>query len=123
MSNYDRLTPARIEVFHSRYDAKGVDECWIWNGALSVDGYGHLFLERNHDTGRVHKTGAHCIAWMLGNGPIPGGMVICHRCDNPPCVNPSHLFIGTQADNMRDCIAKGRHPWVAATGSTLNGRV
>ena len=53
---------------------------------------------------------AHRIAWQLTHGAIPKGMFVLHRCDNPPCVNPAHLFIGTQRDNLRDCFAKGRHP-------------
>lgn len=53
---------------------------------------------------RVHQ-----VAWILTNGPIPPGMGVLHRCDNQPCCNPSHLFIGTQADNVADMVAKGRH--------------
>jgi hypothetical protein len=77
------------------------DGCWEWSGCRHPRGYG---LARY--MGKTVVT--HRIAWMLERGAIPGGMVICHKCDNPPCVNPDHLFIGTQADNNRDRHQKGR---------------
>ena len=70
--------------------------CTPWMGARSR-GYG--------DFG---KRKAHRVAWELANGPIPAGLVVCHSCDNPPCVNPDHLWVGTMGDNIRDCISKGR---------------
>ena len=78
------------------------DGCWEWTGQRCARGYGLVAV--THTTVRR----AHRVIWELVNGPIPAGMVICHHCDNPPCVRPDHLFIGTQADNMRDMQAKGR---------------
>jgi hypothetical protein len=75
--------------------------CKEWTGARDRDGYGTL--------GR-RKLRAHRIAWEAAYGPIPPGLLVCHHCDNPPCVEPTHLFIGTAADNMQDASAKGRLP-------------
>lgn len=66
------------------------------------NGYGSF----SHKTSRSAR--AHRMAWIFAVGPVPRGAVVCHRCDNPSCVNPAHLFLGSQADNMRDKIAKGR---------------
>jgi hypothetical protein len=73
--------------------------CWVW---MASEG----------DYGRVeiggHKRSAHRHAWILTYGGIQEGVLVCHHCDNPPCVRPDHLFLGTQKDNMRDCVVKGR---------------
>lgn len=81
------------------------DGCWLWRGATDKDGYGFFMsFYRERGESRVHR-----IAWMLVHGPIPEGMDVLHKCDNPPCLNSvDHLFLGTQTDNMRDMRAKGR---------------
>lgn len=89
------------ERFWSKVDVRGPDECWEWLGARSGKRYGGFW-----DGARVQR--AHRVAWELTNGPIPDGMSVLHRCDNPPCCNPADLFLGTQTDNMRDAEQKGR---------------
>lgn len=90
------------------------DACWGWRGCPNEDGYGMMRVNG-------HTVGAHRVSYMLTCGPIPLGKYVCHHCDTPPCTNPPHLWLGTQADNMRDCAAKGRsllqvHPERAARG-------
>lgn len=75
--------------------------CWEWQGARNQDGYGTLWVNRR-------KVRAHRVAWGLSVGEIPRGLLVLHRCDNPPCCNPAHLWIGTHADNSADMVAKGR---------------
>lgn len=79
--------------------------CWLWSGCVKANGYGVIGVRR---AGKLHNTLAHRASWAQRHGPIPPGLYVCHRCDTPACVNPDHLFLGTQKDNLRDMYAKGR---------------
>jgi hypothetical protein len=82
-------------------------ECWEWAGSLDSDGYGQMTVSSELSSSRKLKS--HRVAWILAHGPIPVGLGVLHRCDNRRCCRPDHLFLGTQIDNMRDCVSKGRH--------------
>jgi hypothetical protein len=96
----------------------GPDACWPIAGCkIGRAGHGQITDEQ----GRRHP--AHRAAWMLANGAIPDGLVVCHKCDNPRCVNPTHLFLDTQAGNVRDSHCKGRFTAWHRTGRRLDGSV
>jgi len=95
-----RPTPLNTpERFWSRVEV--TDHCWPWTLGKDKDGYGLIRYQNR-------RMRAHRLAWELTHGPIPKDMHVLHHCDNPPCCNPEHLFLGTELDNRRDCIAKGR---------------
>lgn len=96
----DEKTLAR---FWSKVDRRGDDECWPWTGGAHPRGYGRFTLQH------PRTVAAHRFAWEIANGrEFPRGLNGCHRCDNPPCVNPAHIWPGTQAENLADMYAKGR---------------
>ena len=101
------MTPQ--ERFVASYRVDG--ECWIWIRSRTRKGYGNIHRHRHEPPDLfdyARGSYAHRFAWRLHHGPIPDGMLVCHRCDTPPCVNPAHLFLGTPHDNTQDMVDKGR---------------
>src|SRR5687768_7875966 len=94
------------DIRFNRYVSRG-DGCWAWTGVMGTNGYGLFWVRRGFK--QYSSVGAHRVAWRLANGPVPDGLWVLHRCDNPRCVRPDHLFLGTHSDNMRDMWSKNRH--------------
>ena len=102
MGNNGKMGITLEERFWSKVDKKGEDECWNWLASLNNNSYGKFAYTKDN------VTVAHRVAYELTNGKIKNGNVVCHTCDNMLCCNPNHLIEGTQKDNIKDCINKGR---------------
>ncbi len=90
-----------LKLFNEKWMPEPNSGCWLWTAYVDRDGYGNITINRK-------PTPAHRASWELFKGTIPKGLLVCHKCDTPACVNPDHLFLGTHKDNIRDSFAKGR---------------
>lgn len=103
--------PADIERFVKCTNPNQEKGCWLWLGRLDKQGYGAFFF-------KSARLGAHRVSYRLFRGPIAEGLMVCHSCDVPHCVNPEHLFLGTAYDNAQDCVNKGRKANCAGTANS-----
>lgn len=88
-------------ILLSKINKDVVNGCWNWQGATGFKGYGRIKFEQ-----KVYLS--HRISFLVFHGEDPGKLFVCHKCDNPSCLNPDHLFLGSRSENMKDCSAKGR---------------
>jgi hypothetical protein len=101
MARARALGDGELHRFFSKFTQRSPTECWPWTATIDRDGYGRMKVG-----GKSQR--AHRLAYALRIGPVPDGLSVLHRCDNPCCVNPDHLWVGTSSDNMRDMATKGR---------------
>jgi hypothetical protein len=101
MPRYKLGTVTALDRFEMKVEKIPFDTCWWWTACKNADGYGTFWYD-----GKVR--GAHIAAYLLFRGTISIGQRVLHKCDNPSCVNPRHLWLGTQQENIRDCVSKNR---------------
>ncbi len=109
MAGHERDLAVR---FWSKVNKAGA--CWLWVACTDGHGYGTISVKNR-------PVKAHRVAWELTYGPIPGRLWVLHKCDNPPCCNPAHLFLGTAVDNSADMVSKGRGRYTPGEGES-NGK-
>lgn len=100
----DGVSEAAVRARFETRITRTEEGCWEWQGPRKYNGYGQLSV------GNLHMAIAHRVSFFLANGAFDAALFVCHSCDNPPCVRPDHLFLGTAKDNMEDCLKKGRFP-------------
>lgn len=110
IAGYNKIKCSAKEHFEKKFHV--TPGCWIWTAGRNTNGYGQFY-----DGHR--RWIASRFAWGIYHGDIPKGLLVCHRCDNPLCVNPAHLFLGTAKDNADDCVKKGRS--YGLVGAAQNG--
>lgn len=98
------LTQSNINRFWNKVEKHGPDDCWPWTAYRRHGGYGEFAVRPHPSPFRSNR-----LAFLITTGKDPGNLNVLHRCDNPPCCNPKHLFLGTNDDNIADMVSKGRH--------------